>query len=422
MELRFACAPSRVDDPQEVLTMFEQVEFWRRRACGVGIGLMLAVGPANFYVLAQSPASPTPASTARQIGTVKTTDGPTLTLTTDTAQQMTVIMAPNARVVQLAPGSTDLKTAQPGTLSEVTAGDRVLVTGSAGETAGSFTATRLILMKAGAIAEKREVDQADWQKRGSGGLVSAVDATSGAITVTSGSHKTQINTSPATKFRRYAVDSVKFEDTKAGALAQIRVGDQLRVRGARSDDGASIQADEVVSGTFENLSGTLLTIDAAGGKVTLKDLTTKKMMTILVTSNSSVRKLPPEVAARFASRQRAASQPGGAAGAAGAPAKPAAPAGGDAAGAEGRPSGRAAGADLSQAVARLPEEKLPDLHTGDAVMVVASSVTPGSDTVTAVTLLAGVEPILAAAPSGAAMTLAPWSVGSGAPEGGGAQQ
>ena len=400
--------------------MFEKVEFWRRKACVAGLSLMFAWGPADLCGSAQSPASPAPASTARQIGTVKTIDGPTLTLTTDAAQQVTILMAPNARVVQLAPGSTDLKTAQPGTLSEVAVGDRVLVTGSAGETAGSFAATRLILMKAGAIAEKREVDQADWQKRGSGGLVSAVDATGGAITVSAGSHKTQINTSAATKFRRYAVDSVKFEDTKPGALAQIRVGDQLRVRGARSDDGSSIQADEVVSGTFENLSGTLLTVDAVGGKVTLKDLTTKKMVTILVTSNSSVRKLPPEVAARFASRQRAASQPGGAA--AGAPAKPAAPASGDASGAEGRPGGRAAGADLSQAVARLPEEKLPDLHTGDAVMVVASAVTPGSDTVTAVTLLAGVEPILAAAPSGAAMTLAPWSVGSGAPEGGGAPQ
>ena len=401
--------------------MFEKVEFWKRSASAAGISLMLSGGMVNLPAAAQSPASPAPASTARQIGTVKTIDGPTLTLTTDTAQQVTVLMAPNARVVQLAPGSTDLKTAQPGSLSEVTSGDRVLVTGSAGETAGSFTATRLILMKAGAIAEKREVDQADWQKRGSGGLVSAVDATGGAITVSAGSHKTQINTSAATKFRRYAVDSVKFEDTKPGALAQIRVGDQLRVRGARSDDGTSIQADEVVSGTFENLSGTLLSVDAAGGKVTLKDLTTKKMMTILVTSNSSVRKLPPEIAARFASRQRASSQAAGAA-AAGAPAKPAAPPSGEATGSEERSGGRASGADLSQAMARLPEEKLSDLHTGDAVMVVASAVTSGSDTVTAVTLLAGVEPILAAAPSGAAMTLAPWSVGSGAPEGGGAPQ
>lgn len=410
--------------------MFERLEFWIGNARVLGVILMLAAGPISVRAAAQSPESPAPASTARQIGTIKTIEGPTLTLTTDAGQQVTVIMAPNARVLQLAPASTDLKTAQPGTLSEVAVGDRVLVTGSAGETAGSLGGTRLILMKAGAIAEKREVDQADWQKRGSGGLVSAVDATSGAIAVTAGSRKTQILTSPATRFRRYAVDSVKFEDTKPGALAQIRVGDQLRVRGAPSDDGTSIQADEVVSGTFENLSGTLISVDAAGGKVSLKDLTTKKVMTILVTSNSSVRKLPPEAAARFASRERSASPRsgppagGGASGAPARPARPAAPAGGeDAAGTEGRPGVRSAGADLSQAVARLPEEKLTDLRTGDAVMVVASPVTLGSETVTAVTLLAGVESILAAAPSGSAgMTLAPWSVGSGAPEGGGAPQ
>ena len=71
---------------------------------------------------------------------------------------------------------------------------------------------------------------------------------------------------------------------------------------------------------------------------------------------------------------------------------------------------------------QLPTETLSDLKVGDAVMIVASEPTPGSDKVTAVTMLSGVEPILAATPSGSpAMTLSPWSVGGGAPEGGAAQ-
>ena len=34
----------------------------------------------------------------------------------------------------------------------------------------------MILMKSSDIAQKHEAEQADWQKRGTGGMVSAVDA------------------------------------------------------------------------------------------------------------------------------------------------------------------------------------------------------------------------------------------------------
>ncbi len=61
-------------------------------------------------------------------------------------------------------------------------------------------------------------------------------------------------------------------------------------------------------------------------------------------------------------------------------------------------------------VSRLPNKTIADLKVGDAVMIVASQPDPGSAEVTAVTLLSGVEPILAATPSGGpAMTLSPWN-------------
>ena len=56
-------------------------------------------------------------------------------------------MADGARILQLAPGSTDLKSAQTIALKDIAVGDRVLVTGKAGDDAGSFTASRVILMK-----------------------------------------------------------------------------------------------------------------------------------------------------------------------------------------------------------------------------------------------------------------------------------
>jgi co-chaperonin GroES (HSP10) len=391
----------------------------RASLLGVGVTLSLMGTLLGPVVLAQAPAAATAAM--RQIGTVKAISGASITLTTDAGPQVVIDVAEGARVLQLAPGSTDLKTAQTITLADIANGDRVLVTGKAGETAGTFAASRVILMKSGDIAQKHEMEQADWQKHGTGGIVSSIDAGAGALTVAAGAKKIQVNTSSNTKFRRYSGDSVKFEDAIPSTLAQIQPGDQLRVRGAKSDDGSSVQAEEVVSGSFKNLAGVIATLDAANGTLTLKDLTTKKMVTVKVTPNSSVRALPPQAAAMFAARAR-----GGAGGAGGGRTAgegggegSARGSGGPGSGA-GAGSGRPAGGDLSQMVNRLPAGTVSDLKVGDAVMIVASQADPGSSTVTAVTLLSGVEPILAATGGGTpAMTLSPWTVGSGAPDGGG---
>lgn len=353
------------------------------------------------------------ATAGRQIGTVRSVSGNSLTLATDGGSQVSVTVAEGARIVQLAPGSTDLKSAQQITLSDIAVGDRVLVTGKTADD-GSLAAVRVILMKSTDIAQKNASEKADWQKRGSGGIVDAVNGT--AITISSGRRKIQVETTPSTMFRRYGADSVKFEDARPGTLDQIKPGDQLRVRGNKSEDGSSIQAEDVVSGSFKNLAGTLASVNASEGTVTLRDLATKKTMTVAVTSNSDLRKLPPEMAARFAARAKGGDREGGPGTAA--PPAQARPAGGSEGGMGA--GARSAGGDLSQMLSRLPTESLSDVKVGDAVMVVASEATPGSEKVTAVTMLSGVEPILAATPKGgAAMTLSPWNMGGGgAAEGG----
>jgi co-chaperonin GroES (HSP10) len=371
--------------------------------------------------MAQAPAA-TPAAAARQLGTVTAIAGNSLTLKTDAGQEVVVSVPDGARILQLAPGSTDLKTAQTIALKDIEVGDRVLVSGKAGDSANSFAAARVILMKSGDIAQKHETEQADWQKRGTGGIASAIDAGTGTLTITVGAKKVAVTTSGKTQFRRYAGDSVKFEDAKPGTLAQIQPGDQLRVLGTKSEDGSTIPAEVVVSGSFKNLAGLIATIDAANGTLTLKDLSTKKTVTVTITANSNVRTLPPQAAAMFAARAKGAGAgPGAGASGGGSPQ----PAGQAEASGGGRPggAGRSAGGDLSQLVSRLPNKTIADLKVGDAVMIVASQSDPGSAKVTAVTLLSGVEPILAATPSGGpAMTLSPWNLGGGgegAPEGGG---
>ncbi len=296
------------------------------------------------------------------------------------------------------------------------------------------TPTRVILMKSDDIAKKHEAEQQDW-KRGAGGIVSAVDPASGAISVTSGARKLQIRTDTKTSFRRYADGSVKFEDAKPGTLGQIHVGDQILARGAKPEDGTSLDAEEVVSGSFRNLSGTIVSVDATKNTVSLKDVVAKRTVIVQLTPNSALHRLPPEAAARLAVHATEGRSAGGAAtgsaspgsassGSASSAAVPRPPAGGEAGGGDrsAAGAGQGGGGDLSQVVARLPPVPVTDLHPGDSVMIVAEQSSTDASSLTAITLLAGVERILAAAPGGStAMTLSPWSVGTGSSEAGGSQ-
>jgi hypothetical protein len=286
-----------------------------------------------------------------------------------------------------------------------------------------LSAVRIVVIKSTAINARNENEQADWQRRGTGGIVKSVSGMDIAVGV--GTRTITIDTTPSTVFKRYAADSIKFQDASNGKLGDIQPGDQLRARGDKSADGTSVKADEVVTGTFDNLSGVLVSVNPAESTLTLKDLSTKKMFTVKVTANSELHALPPELAASLAARSRpgaaapsgtaSAPQAGasgtGASGAAGnrpGYAGPNAPAGAGAAG------GRRAG-DLSQIVARLPLQTLADLKPGTAVLIVGSQGSaPGQ--VTAITLLSGVDALLTAPAGSAPFTLSPWNIG--APEGG----
>ena len=370
---------------------------------------------------------------ARRIGAIKTIHGNAITLTPDSGPDVAVTVQPNARIMRIAPGEKDLKNAAPVPLQDLQVGDRVRVRGQASADGTSIAALEVIVIPRSDLEARREQERRDWQKRGFGGLVSAVDPATGTVTISvtslGGKKDIAVQTSKNTVFRRYAPDSVKFDDAKPSTLQEIQPGDQLRARGDRSPDGSELKAEEVVTGSFRNVAGLVNSVDASSGTITVQDLLSKKPVQVKITSESQLHKLPPEMAQRLAMRLRASMPPGtpGAAassnsaspGRAGNGAQSAVPPEGT------RPSGggmagggmRQGGApDLQQMLSRMPAVALTDLHKGDAVLIVATqgSASGGG---TAITLLSGVEPILQAVPNGSqAMMLAPWSLG-GAPGG-----
>ena len=379
---------------------------------------LLAAGWMTAPVLAQSAATP---AAQHAVGTVKSSSATGLTLTTTAGQEITVTVPAAVKVLVVPPGSKDLKSATEGTLNDVTPGDRALVTGAAAAD-GTLTAQRVILMKAQAIAQTHAADEAAWAK-GGGGIVKSVDASTGRIEIASGLKMVTVMVTPATVVRHYVGNSVAFGDAKLSTIGEVRKGDQLRVRGTRSADGSTITADELVTGTFEHYSGLISAMDATAGTVTLKDLATKKVVTVAVTSSSDVRRIPALLAERVAAGMR-----GGGAGHAGGQQGGGQQGGGQQGGGQqgGGEDGAArtgrAGTDLSQMLSRLPTETLAGLKVGDAVMIVATSPGDGAETPGVVTLLAGVDPILRASPNGQTTTLSPWSLGGGgedAGEGGG---
>jgi hypothetical protein len=390
----------------------------------------------------------------RFLGTITAVAPGMLTVKTDNDGERKVTVPEGIRMQRVAPGAKDLSNAATIQFSDLAVGDRVLVRIAPEPTADSVTAISIVAIPQADVAQKQQQEREDWQRNGVGGLVKSVDAGTGAVVIISGAGPTQktitLHTTPATILRRYAPDSVSFDQAKPAPIETIHAGDQLRARGTKSQDGLEVAAAEVVSGSFRNISGVIGSIDAAGSTITLKDLATKQNVTVHVGADAQMRKLPDTMAKMLANVTKAggdsaggakgpsgAAQGGGGAGptgggptGAGSPGAGSPGAGQPGAGQAGgmRPpyggqggqvgsgggsSGGGRGGDLQQMLSRAPAIHLEDLHKGDAVMLVS---TQGTADVVAVTLLAGVEPLLEAPASTQNMLLSNWSMSSGGAE------
>jgi hypothetical protein len=395
------------------------------------LAVLATLGLANFGVIprcfagpaAPQTTQPAPGQVARRVGTIKAIKGNAITLTPDNGPVVTVLAQDKTRFLRIALGQKSLRDATPAQLQDLQVGDRILVGGRLAEDAKSVLASTIVVMKRSDVEAKQKQEREDWQKRGLGGLVSAVDPAGGTITVSvptsGGTQPVTIYTTKQTIMRRYAPDSVKFEDTRPGTLQEIQPGDQLRARGSRSADGSELTADEVVSGTFRNIAGTIAAIDPVAKTLRVLDLATKKPVLVKITGESQLRQLPPAMAEKLAARlkkpgERAeeqtetGSEPGSRA-------EPEDVTSHEA-GSDARNGGPGGPPNLQQVLSRMPAVTLSSLQKGDAVMIVSTQ-GEASGGVTAITLLSGVEPILEASPKGGqGMTLSPWTLSSSAAE------
>lgn len=295
-----------------------------------------------------------------------------------------------------------LSAAVPSAISDIGIGDKLLVTGVLSEDKKSLPARAVYLMTKSDIAQRQTKESEQWATRGISGRVASTNPNTQQITLETrslmGSATVILTPKAGAKFMRYAPNSVKFSEAKASAFSELQAGDMLRALGDKSADGVSFQAETIVTGAFQTVAGTVKTVDAAANEIVITDLQTKKDITVSLASATTLKKFPEEMA------QRMAQFSGGAGGAAPNGPRPAGaggpPAGANGPGGPGGPGrggfGGRAGGGIDDMLERFPNITAADLNVGDMIAV-SSSKTANADRITAIKLLAGVEPFVRAA-------------------------
>jgi hypothetical protein len=392
----------------------------RRLLTALTLALVASAGLAS----GQTPA-PQPANNV--LGDVLTVDAASkqIYLKTDAGAVVVVTVSDATRIMKNPPGETKLDKATPMQLSEIAAGDRVLALGRPSADGKTLTGPRVVVVNTKAdISAKQEAERAEWRRRGIVGVVSAVNPQTKEITVQTrgpqGPQPVVIAAGGANvKLTRYAPDSIKFSDRKPSTFEEVKVGDQLRAKGDKSEDGTHFTPEEIVTGSFRTSLGTVTAVDTAKSEVTIKDAQTNQPLTVVVRPDSVLKQVPADMLTMMmgggtggagggpggggpgaggagaggagGGERRVVVTPGGQGGGQGG----AQPAAGQGAGQGQGPRRVVGGGDFMQRMLdSLPPITLAELKPGTMV-VVSSTVGADPTRVTAIQLVSNIEPIVA---------------------------
>ncbi|HEY0004285.1 MAG TPA: hypothetical protein VGB17_05705 [Pyrinomonadaceae bacterium] len=373
---------------------------------------LLMVAASSSLAIGQTPtttAGPAAAQT-RVVGEVASVDASArqVTVKTDEGQLIAVKTDDKTAILRLPPGETAADKAVKIRLEDVATGDRLFARGNLSADNQSVQARQLVVTGKAAGAQQQSArSREDWARRGVNGRITAIDAAKKEIKVSArtreGAGTILIAANSNVRVMRYAPDSARVSDALPASFAELKVGDQIRALGERSADGLSLTAEEIVVGSFQRVGGTITSINAAAGELTIKDNQAGGTLTVSLGKRSALRRIPPEMVAELEQRrtQVAANTGPGASGGANGAQQPTQSAerrdgngrrgrdGGGGGGAGGGGRQRAGGRNIQEMLQNLPAITLNDLKTGDAVFIVGSPTGTSASRLTAVTLITG---------------------------------
>jgi hypothetical protein len=396
---------------------------------------MLALFTVVVPAFAQAPAP----KYVSVIGTLEKVDtaAKSIAIKTDKGDEATVKFDDRTQFLKLPAGEKDTKKATRAGAVDVTAGDRVIARLRAEDDKAGLPAVFFYFTTNADLSELRKKTADEWEKQSVSGTVKSVDAAAKHVVISArggfGPPKdVTLDATGTVEYLRFSLDTGKYEPSTAG-LTPIQTGDMVRVIGQKNADQTEIKLEGIESATLRSLPITVRSVDTAAGTIAATDLTTKKPITISVKADTQLKRLDDQTALLMARRLNPSFQNdtgrggrGGRGQGANPPAGAEQPAtgvtnfagrGGGGQGGAGRGGGR--NADPNKLLDQQPTIELADLKVGEPVVVTGG---PSSDMakLTAISIVAGVDPILRAAPDRGADPLAGnWNFGELGGGGGG---
>jgi len=345
-----------------------------RKFGSIGVLCLLALLASASVVAAQTTApSSDPAITSLSVTGVVTDlkpDTRQVIVKTAAGSEVTVTLSDRTTFMRIPPGEKTKDKFIPITPADFGVGDSVFARGRMSEDRKSMPALEFYVMSKADIAQKRERERDEWTKRGIAGTVSNLNAASNEISIDSrtpeGPKPVIIAANAQTHFRRYAPDSVRFSDAKPSTFAELKVGDQLRALGTKSADGSRFTAEEIVAGSFQTIGGTIAEVNIEKQEIKINDLQSKQAVTVVVSKDSSLRKLESTTAKTSA--------------------------------------------ELQEMFERLPAFTLQELKPGDSI-IVSSTKAADPSRITAIAIVSGVGALLQSAQGNRAVSLGAMSLG-----------
>jgi hypothetical protein len=370
------------------------------------------------------------------IGTVEKIDagGKAITVKPDKGDASATVKYDDRTSFEVIPaGETDMKKATPAKGTDLAEGDKVLARVLSADP--GKPARTVYITKQADLAKRRERTQEEW-KTATNGIITSVDPSVIKINARVPGSPTpkeiSIEVGPKVDYQRYNPETGAYE---ASNFAAIKVGDQLRVLGEKNTDLTQIKAESIGTGSFKTVGILVKSIDPAAKQIIGTETASKKPIVVGLRGDTTLKKFS-DMAAMMVARQlnptyqgaagrgmRGGGAPGGGTPPASASAEGAPGGGGRGPGGEGASAGGGrgfgggrgrGGMDVGRIIEQQPAIQLADLKPGDAIIVTGATAADASKLI-ANALVAGVEPILRAAPNNGADPLAgSWNMGGGA--------
>jgi Cu/Ag efflux protein CusF len=346
-----------------------------RNTAFLALPLIAFSGLLQSTASAQAPAAPSPYTSIQGSITKVDLAAKVISVKTESADT-TVKFSDQTQLMELPPGEADVKKATPLKAEDISVGDHILARVQTKDLTG-LPARSVYVNRASDIAKENAAKAQEWQTQAVSGFAESVDPAAKKITMKvkgaagAPDRDVALDLSGAVSYQRFSDKDFEYDRTDGSA---IKPGDHLRVLGTKNADVTQIKVTDLAADAIKQIGATIKSIDPATGQITAID-TAKKPVTITIRTATKVKRLDDPTAQMIARIVNPSYQ-----------------------GTRGGGRGAGGAGQIQNLIDQQPDAKVTDLKPGEPIIVSGPS-SPDSSSFTAMMVLAGVDPILRAAPS-----------------------